>query len=114
MSMEFNPEVARALSIAARFQSALDGQLNQMNNKSFRAHDETKTVEVTVNGHQWLTGIRIENGLLDELGAETVEARVNEALRNAQNAATVHNAVADQVLTTALTAMSQASDSGLA
>lgn len=65
MSMdELDPHVARALTLAARFQSALDGTLNQMNNGSFRATDEAETVEVTINGHQWLTGLRIEDGLL--------------------------------------------------
>lgn len=69
MSMdELDPHVARALTLAARFQSALDGTLNQMNNGSFRATDEAETVEVTINGHQWLTGLRIEDGLLEEAG----------------------------------------------
>lgn len=107
MSMEFEPHVARALSVAARFQSALDSQLNQMNNKSFRAFDQTKTVEVSINGHQWLTGLRIEDGLLKELGAEMVGTRINEALRNAQNAATLHNTAAEEVLAVTLSALSE-------
>jgi ElaB/YqjD/DUF883 family membrane-anchored ribosome-binding protein len=37
---------------------------------------------VTLNGHQWLTDVFIEDGLL-RLGADTVAARVNEALQNA-------------------------------
>ncbi|CEZ28295.1 ESX-1 secretion-associated protein EspL [Mycobacterium tuberculosis] len=51
MSMdELDPHVARALTLAARFQSALDGTLNQMNNGSFRATDEAETVEVRSMG----------------------------------------------------------------
>lgn len=109
MSMdELDPHVARALTLAARFQSALDGTLNQMNNGSFRATDEAETVEVTINGHQWLTGLRIEDGLLKKLGAEAVAQRVNEALHNAQAAASAYNDAAGEQLTAALSAMSRA------
>lgn len=60
----------------------MDDQLEKMAGESFTATDETETVEVTLNGHHWLTEVFIEEGLL-RLGAETVEARVNEALQNA-------------------------------
>lgn len=115
MSMdELDPHVARALTLAARFQSALDGTLNQMNNGSFRATDEAETVEVTINGHQWLTGLRIEDGLLKKLGAEAVAQRVNEALHNAQAAASAYNDAAGEQLTAALSAMSRAMNEGMA
>jgi hypothetical protein len=42
---------------------------------------------VTLNGHSWLTDVFIEDGLL-RLGAETVEARINEALQKAMVEAT--------------------------
>ncbi|CKN36679.1 ESX-1 secretion-associated protein EspL [Mycobacterium tuberculosis] len=115
MSMdELDPHVARALTLAARFQSALDGTLNQMNNGSFRATDEAETVEVTINGHQWLTGLRIEDGLLKKLGAEAVAQRVNEALHNAQAAASAYNDAAGEQLTAALSAMSRAMNEEMA
>ncbi|GAB7144511.1 secretion protein EspL [Mycobacterium riyadhense] len=107
-SFEMDPHVAQALALAARFQAALDGTLNQMNTGSFRGADEAETVEVTINGHQWLTGVRIKDGLLKEIGAEAVGARVNEALMNAQSTASAYNDAAGQQLTAALEAMSQA------
>ncbi|EFP41108.1 type VII secretion system ESX-1 associated protein EspL [Mycobacterium tuberculosis] len=114
MSMdELDPHVARALTLAARFQSALDGTLNQMNNGSFRATDEAETVEVTM-GTSGLTGLRIEDGLLKKLGAEAVAQRVNEALHNAQAAASAYNDAAGEQLTAALSAMSRAMNEGMA
>ena len=108
MSMEeIPPHVAQVLALAGRFQSALDGTLNQMNTGSFRGTDEANTVEVTINGHQWLTGVRIDDGLLKEVGAEAVGARVNEALKNAQATASAYNNAAEQQLAAALAAMSQ-------
>ncbi|KAA1249121.1 YbaB/EbfC family nucleoid-associated protein [Mycobacterium simiae] len=112
-SMEMDPHVAQALALAARFQSALDGTLNQMNTGSFRGADETETVEVTINGHQWLTGVRIQEGLLKEVGAEVVGARVNEALMNAQSAASKYNDAAGEQLIAALSAMSNTMNKGL-
>ncbi|QLL07435.1 YbaB/EbfC family nucleoid-associated protein [Mycobacterium vicinigordonae] len=106
--MEMEPHVAAALALAARFQQALEGTLNQMNAGAFRGKDEAETVEVTINGHQWLTGVRIEDGLIREVGAEAVGARVNEALQNAQAAASKYNAAAGEQLTAALEAMSKA------
>ncbi|GFG65668.1 ESX-1 secretion-associated protein EspL [Mycobacterium kubicae] len=112
-SMEMPPHVAQALAVAAQFQSALDGTLNQMNTGSFRGTDEAQTVEVTINGHQWLTGVRIDDGLIKEIGAEAVGARVNEALAHAQSAASAYNAAAGEQLTAALAAMSQAANRGV-
>ncbi|MUL67346.1 DNA-binding protein [Mycobacterium sp. CBMA 234] len=85
--MEMHPEVAAVLQQAQRLQSVMDAQLAKMNTETFTATDEGKTVEVTLNGHHWLTDLFIEDGLL-RLGADTVEARINEALGNATAKAT--------------------------
>ena len=85
--IEMHPEVAAVLQQAQRLQSIMDEQLAKMNTESFTATDEAKTVEVTLNGHHWLTDLFIEDGLL-RLGADTVEARINEALGNATAKAT--------------------------
>jgi DNA-binding protein YbaB len=82
-----HPEVAAVLQQAQRLQSLMDDQLHKMNSQTFTATDESKTVEVTLNGHHHLTGAFIEEGLL-RLGAQTVEQRLNEALQNATAAAT--------------------------
>ena len=85
--IEMHPEVAAVLQQAQRLQLVMDEQLAKMNTESFTATDEAKTVEVTLNGHHWLTDLFIEDGLL-RLGADTVEARINEALGNATAKAT--------------------------
>ena len=85
--IEMHSEVAAVLQQAQRLQSVMDEQLAKMNTESFTATDEAKTVEVTLNGHHWLTDLFIEDGLL-RLGADTVEARINEALGNATAKAT--------------------------
>jgi DNA-binding protein YbaB len=77
-----HPQVAAVLKQAQRLQSLMDDQLAKMNTETFTATDEAETVEVTLNGHQWLTGVFIEDGLL-RLGTATVEGRVNEALQKA-------------------------------
>lgn len=82
-----HPQVAAVLAQAQRLQSVMDDQLAKMNTQTFTASDETETVEVTLNGHSWLTDVFIEDGLL-RLGAETVQARVNEALQKAMEEAT--------------------------
>ena len=87
MTIEMHPQVAEALRQAQLFQSALEDQQHRTNTETFTATDEDKTVEVTLNARLCLTGLYIEDGLL-RLGAETVEQRVNEALLNAQAAAT--------------------------
>jgi DNA-binding protein YbaB len=83
-----HPAVAAVLAQAERLQSVMDEQLTKMNTETFTATDEAKTVQVSLNGHHWLTDVIIEDGLL-RLGAETVAARVNEALQNAAAQATV-------------------------
>ncbi len=87
MSAEMHPAVAAVLAQAERLQSVMDDQLMKMNTETFTATDESRTVEVTLNGHHWLTDVFIEEGLL-RLGAETVAARVNEALQKAAAQAT--------------------------
>jgi DNA-binding protein YbaB len=88
MSDGMHPEVAAVLKQARRLQSLMDEQLDKMAGDSFTAADDTETVEVTLNGHHWLTDVFIEDGLL-RLGAEAVEGRVNEALQKASAAASV-------------------------
>lgn len=83
---DMHPQVAAVLKQAQRLQSLMDDQLTKMNTESFTASDESETVEVTLNGHHWLTGVFIEDGLL-RLGAETVEGRINEALQKAASKA---------------------------
>jgi DNA-binding protein YbaB len=67
------------------------------NARSFRGTDEAVTVAVTVDGRQRLTGLQIKDGLL-RLGAETVAQRINEAILEAQAAATVANGAAQERL----------------
>jgi len=88
MNTETHPVVAEVLRKAQQIQSMSDAQADQVKAESFTGSDETKTVRVTVDGHRWLTGLYIEDGLL-RLGIETVARRVNEAIRNAQAAAAV-------------------------
>lgn len=115
MSMdELDPHVARALTLAARFQSALDGTLNQMNNGSFRATDEAETVEVTINGHQWLTGLRIVQRLVDPLSHRLGTQLLQQTIFDAQAAASAYNDAAGEQLTAALSAMSRAMNEGMA
>ena len=87
MTDEMHPQVAAVLKQAQRLQSIVDEQLHKMNSETFTATDESETVEVTLNGHRYLTGAFISEGLL-RLGARTVEQRINEALQNATAAAT--------------------------
>jgi DNA-binding protein YbaB len=84
---DMHPQVAAVLRQAQRLQSVMDDQLHKMNNETFTATDESKTVEVTLNGHSHLTGVFIEDGLL-RLGAEAVEQRLNQALQKAMAEAT--------------------------
>lgn len=94
MTDDIHPEVAAPLTDARRLVSIMDDQLHKMNSATFIAADDSETVEVTLNGHRQLTGVAIRDGLL-RLGAETVEQRLNEALRNATDAASA-SMVADQ------------------
>lgn len=81
------PDMDAALQQAQLAQSSLEDFMHGMNTGTFTGTDDTRTVEVTINGRQWLTDLYIEDGLL-RLGAETVGARLNEAVGNAQAAAT--------------------------
>jgi len=87
MSTEMHPQVAEALRQAELFQSALEGQMHARKTETFTASDEAESVEVTLDGRLCMTGLLIEDGLL-RLGSDAVEERINEALRNAQAAAT--------------------------
>lgn len=87
MTDDMHPEVAAVIRQARRLQSLMDEQLDKMATESFTGADENETVEVTLNGHQWLKDVYIQDGLL-RLGAETVEQRVNEALQKASADAT--------------------------
>ncbi|GJO37969.1 YbaB/EbfC family nucleoid-associated protein [Mycobacterium marinum] len=106
--MALDPTAARALSLMTQFQSTLQGRVHHMNNGVFKACDEAKSVQVTLNGYQWLTGIRIENGLLKTLGAQGVAERVNEALHNAQRAVSVFDEHSDRTLFDTLATISAA------
>jgi DNA-binding protein YbaB len=87
MTAQMHPQVAEALRQAQQFQSILDDHLHHTEAETFTATDEARTVEVTMNAHRVLVGLFIEPGLL-RLGAEVVEERINEALRNAETAVT--------------------------
>ena len=87
MTDEMHPQVAAVLKQAQRLQSIVDDQLHKMNTETFTATDEAKTVEVTLNGHHYLTGVFISDGLL-RFGARIVQERIHEALQNATAAAT--------------------------
>ena len=86
MTHEMHPHVAAVLQQAQRLQSIVDDQLHKMSSETFSATDESETVEVTLNGHHYLTAAFISDGLL-RLGARAVEQRINEALQNATAAA---------------------------
>lgn len=86
MSTE-NAQVDEVLRHAQDIQSAMDEQLHQLNTASFRGTDEARTVAATVDGRQRLIDLSIQDGLL-RLGAPTVALRINEAMVNAQAAAT--------------------------
>jgi DNA-binding protein YbaB len=83
---EMHPQVAAVLAQAQQLQSIMDEQLHKMKHQTFTASDETETVEVTLDGHQQLTSVHIEDGLLRQ-GVHIVEHRLNEALQNATEAA---------------------------
>ena len=93
MTTEFHDVLRHAQHI----QSAVDEQLFELNARSFTGTDEALTVAVTVDGRQRLTGLQIKDGLL-LLGAETVAQRINEAILEAQAAATVANGAAQERL----------------
>jgi DNA-binding protein YbaB len=77
--MELDPGPAQTLALLGKFQSAMEGQMNQMAGGEYKASDTEKSVDVTLNGYQWLTKLCIQPGLLKEIGADGVAARVNAA-----------------------------------
>lgn len=96
MKTEAHPQVTAVMEEFRRFNDVLEAQVNRKTTESFTATDEAETVEVTIDGESCLTGLHIEDGLL-RLGADTVERRINEALRSAQAEALANiNAQAEQ------------------
>lgn len=95
MSSEMDLEMTETLGHMQRVESLIDEQVHRLDTEFFRGTDEAKTVGVTLNGLQCLTGLYIEDGLL-RLGAETVAQRINEAVRNAQAIATAANEAQQQ------------------
>jgi DNA-binding protein YbaB len=86
MTTDYSSPMDEVLRHTQRMQSAMDDQLHAIATRSFKATDEAKTVSVTVDGRQRLTGLFLADGLL-RLGTETVAQRINEAMANAQAAA---------------------------
>ena len=82
MNPEMHPDVADMLQASQQMQQLADEHMHKLNTQSFKGTDETKTVEVTINAHRWLTDLYIKDGLL-RLGTETVAQRINEAINNA-------------------------------
>jgi ESX secretion-associated protein EspL len=101
MTAQIHPQVAEALRQAQQFQSILDDHIQRTDTGTVTATDETRSVEVTLNGHRWLTDLTIEPGLL-RLGAEAVEERINDAIRTAVAAATAANDAEDERLVASL------------
>jgi DNA-binding protein YbaB len=108
---DVNPETAKILTLASQFQAVLEGEFNRMSEGTFRASDSTQTVQVSMNGYQWLTALKIEQGLL-ELGYEQVNARINEALQNARHAAGAYNQVAGEQMSAVLDQVTRAMHQG--
>lgn len=77
---------ARFAADADRVESAWADYQHRMTSELFVGTDAAETVEATVNGEYRLTGLHLEEGLL-RLGAEVVEQRIDEALKNAHAAA---------------------------
>lgn len=82
MEFEPHPQATQVMDEFKKFSDVLEGAMKQQGGGSFAGTDEAETVEVVINGAKVITQLYIEDGLL-RLGAETVEQRINEALRNA-------------------------------
>jgi DNA-binding protein YbaB len=82
-----HPEVVAVLRQARRLQQIMDDQIHKMNVETFTATDESRTVEVTLDGYHTLTDVLITDGLLRR-GVAAVQHGVNEALANAKVHAT--------------------------
>jgi DNA-binding protein YbaB len=87
VEFEPHPQATAALDEFKKLNDVLENALKQKGTGSFSATDQTKTVEVVINGDMVVTQVHIEDGLL-RLGAETVQDRINEALIMAQADAT--------------------------
>jgi DNA-binding protein YbaB len=86
MTTDYSSAIDDVLRHTQRMQTALNDRMYEINNRTFQATDDEKTVSVTIDGRQRLTDLFIADGLL-RLGTETVAQRINEALLNAQAAA---------------------------
>lgn len=75
-------EISQMLQHWNAIMALLDQQVERMRTEAFAVTDETGTVEVTVNGQQRLTDLRIDPRILS-LGAQEVTGRINETLRAA-------------------------------
>lgn len=107
-----HPQVADALQQLQRIQAVLEGAADRTANEIFTGTDEDKTVKATVTGQHELTSLYIEDGLM-RLGAQTVEHRINEALRNATIAASAAVAAQHEELFSTLAQATDALKSGL-
>ncbi|BAX91996.1 YbaB/EbfC family nucleoid-associated protein [Mycobacterium shigaense] len=83
-------QMTKTLDYGQQLQSALDDQIYRTNTQTFTAADESNTVEVTMDARRRLTDLYIQDGLL-RLGPDTVQQRVNGALRNAVAAVNTAN-----------------------
>ncbi|RFZ61961.1 hypothetical protein DE4576_05365 [Mycobacterium marinum] len=106
--MNLDPTAAHLLAGLTQFHTALQNRFHQMNAGNFKASDNTHTVQVTLNGYNWLTGIRIQDGLLKQLGSQGVAHRVNQALHNAKQAVHAYDNAANHTLATTLATLSAA------
>jgi DNA-binding protein YbaB len=106
MNPEIDARPTEALEQLHQFVSVLEEEERRASTHSFSATDETGTVTAVVNGNRWLTGLRIEPGLL-RLGANTVQQRIGEALSNAQTAALGDTEAQDQQFEESLAAIAK-------
>lgn len=101
MSNDTHPQVAGALKLLEQFNSVLSDQMHRSQVATFYGTDEASSVGVTLDGRRTLTGLFVEEGLL-RLGAKTVQERINEALANAQVAASATIQAQQQQLASSL------------
>lgn len=87
MSTEMHLIVTEAMRQAEQIQSLGDQNADHLRQRSFKGSDASESVTVTLDGRQWLTDLYIADGTL-RLGVDIVAQRVNEAIQNAQAAAT--------------------------
>jgi DNA-binding protein YbaB len=106
MNAEIDARATEVLQQMQQFVDLVDGEEHLANTQSFSATDAAGTVTAVVDGNRWLTGLRIEPGLL-RLGANTVQQRIGEALSNAQTAALGDTEAQDQQFEESLAAIAK-------